>query len=80
MDIEPTREAEEGLAKVAARRGISAEGVATEAVEWFVKDELAVVDGIERALDDMRQGRVVQHDDVMANVMAVIDGRAIRPA
>jgi predicted transcriptional regulator len=75
MRLRLSREAETGLAALAARLGSSVEAVASEAVERFVQDELATLDGIERALADMRAGRTVPHEQVMAEIDALLDGK-----
>ena len=66
--------AEEGLARLAARAGASAEAGASEALEHFVAEELAIIAGIERGLDDMRQGRLVPHEEVMRDVERLLGG------
>lgn len=68
-------DAETGLARLAARLGRPAEAVASEAVERFVEEELATLDGIERALADMREGRIVPHERVMAEVEDLLGGK-----
>ena len=65
--------AERGLARLAAQTGSSAEVMASEAVERFVAEELATIDGIERALDDMRHGRVIAHERVSKEVDGLLD-------
>jgi predicted transcriptional regulator len=49
--------------------------LANDAIERYLDHELAIVDGIERGLDDMRAGRVTSHDDAMKQIRATI-GRA----
>ena len=66
---------ESGLARLAARLGSSAEAVASEALERLVEQELATLDGIERALADMREGRVIPHERVMAEIEELLDGK-----
>ncbi|HEX8665189.1 MAG TPA: CopG family transcriptional regulator [Beijerinckiaceae bacterium] len=66
--------AEDGLARLAARAGASAEAVASEALEHFVAEELAIIEGIERGLDDMRQGRLVSHEEVMRDADDLLNG------
>jgi predicted transcriptional regulator len=65
--------AERGLARLAAQTGSSAEVMASEAVERFVAEELATIEGIERALDDMRHGRVIAHERVSKEVDGLLD-------
>ena len=47
--------------------------MASEAVERFVAEELATIEGIERALDDMRHGRVIAHERVSKEVDGLLD-------
>ena len=74
LKLELPQQAEDGLARLAARAGISAEAVASEALEHFVAEELAIIEGIERGLDDMRQGRLVPHEEVMRDVDNLLGG------
>lgn len=46
--------------------------LAGEAIESFVERELEIVEGIKRGLADMRAGRVVPHDQVVAEMRQVI--------
>lgn len=67
-------------AEVKAKLGRLADGtrrsrsyLAAEAVEAYVERELAVIDGIEQGLEDLRAGRVVSHEAAMAEVDAILD-------
>jgi predicted transcriptional regulator len=46
--------------------------LAGEAIESYVERELAVVEGIERALADAKSGNVVTHDAAMRRIRATI--------
>ena len=46
--------------------------LAGEAISGYVERELEIVAGIEHGLDDMKAGRVVPHEDVMADIDATI--------
>ena len=46
--------------------------LAAEAVEAYVDRELAIIEGIERGLDDALAGRTVSHDAAMARLDAAI--------
>lgn len=66
-------------ARLKAKLGKLAEGtrrsrsfLAAEAVENYVDRELAVLDGIERGLLDVKAGRTISHDDAMASIQDVI--------
>jgi predicted transcriptional regulator len=74
LKLELPQQAEDGLARLAARAGIPAEAVASEALEHFVAEELAIIEGIERGLEDMRQGRLVSHDEVMRDIDNLLGG------
>lgn len=69
-----TPELEDGLERLAARAGQSAEAVAAQALERFVSDELEIVRQIERGLDDLRNGRVVPHEQVTADIERLLGG------
>ena len=47
--------------------------LAGEAIADYVARELAIVEGIERGLEDMRAGRVVPHEEAMRRIGAVIE-------
>ena len=47
--------------------------LASEAVEAYVDRELEIIDGIQRGLADVAAGRMVPHDEAMAELQAVID-------
>jgi predicted transcriptional regulator len=68
LKLELPQQAQDGLARLATRAGIPAEAVASEALEHFVAEELAIMEGFERGLDDMRQGRLVSHEEVMRDI------------
>ena len=47
--------------------------LAAEAVSAYVERELEIIEGIRRGMADVEAGRVVPHDEAMAEVQAVID-------
>ncbi len=61
------------LGKLAERTQRSKSFLAGEAIGNYVERELEIVAGIERGLDDMKAGRVVPHEDVMADIDATIE-------
>jgi predicted transcriptional regulator len=65
-------EVSEKLGRVARETGRSRSLLAAQAVAAFVDRELQVVDGIRRGLADMKAGRVVPHEEVVAEGRAVI--------
>ena len=46
--------------------------IAEEAVAAYVEHELAIVEGIERARAQVREGEVVPHDEVAREARAVV--------
>jgi predicted transcriptional regulator len=60
------------LGKLAERTQRSKSFLAGEAIGNYVERELEIVAGIERGLDDMKAGRVVPHEEVMADIDATI--------
>jgi predicted transcriptional regulator len=46
--------------------------LAGEALADYVERELAIIEGIQKGLDDMRAGRVVPHDEAMRRIRRTI--------
>jgi len=60
------------LGRLAARTKRTKSYLAGEAITDFVDRELAIVEGIERGLEDMRAGRVVPHKVAMRRLRATV--------
>ena len=60
------------LGKLAEQTRRTKSFLAAEAIARYVGRELEIVAGIERGLDDMKAGRVVPHEDVVADIEATI--------
>ena len=73
MTIRVSTDLKERLDKLAADTRRSRSFLAAEAVEAYVARELAIVNGINEGLADIRNGRTVTHDDAMAELNAAID-------
>ncbi len=67
------------LGELAERTRRTKSFLAGEAIAGYVERELEIVSGIERGLDDMKAGRVVPHEDVMADIDATIKKANTRP-
>ncbi len=65
-------ELKDRLGKLAERTRRTKSFLAWEAISGYVERELEIVAGIERGLEDMKAGRVVPHEDVMADIDATI--------
>ena len=63
----------EKLARLARDTRRSKSYLAAEAVTAYVERELEIIEGIQRGLADVETGRVVPHDEAMAEVHAAID-------
>lgn len=61
------------LERLAAETRRTRSGLAGEAIAAYVERELALIEGIHAGLEDVRAGRVVPHDEVMAEARALID-------
>jgi predicted transcriptional regulator len=83
MTIRVTPGLKERLGRLAQNRHRSRSHLAAEAVEAYVTRELAVMDGVQRGLDDLENGRVSSHADVSAAARQIVDEakrkRAARP-
>lgn len=60
------------LNKLAADTRRSWSVLATEAVSAYVTRELAIVEGVNRGLEDVRNGRTVSHAQAMSELNSVI--------
>ena len=65
----------EALAYLAEQSGRSVEVVAANALRRFVDFEVPIFEQIEEGMDDIAAGRVVSHEDAMAEIRAHIDSR-----
>ena len=65
-------ELKDRLGELAERTRRTKSFLAEEAIAGYVERELEIVSGIERGLDDMKAGRVVPHEHVMADIDATI--------
>jgi predicted transcriptional regulator len=73
MTIRLAPEVKEKLGRIARDTRRSRSFLAAEAVAAFVDRELEIIEGIQRGLADMAAGRVVPHEQVMAEGRAIID-------
>ena len=73
MTIRLDPEVKEKLGRIARDTRRSRSFLAAEAVAAFVDRELEIIEGIQRGLADMEAGRVVPHEQVMAEGRAIID-------
>ncbi len=62
----------EKLARLAAHTSRSKSYLAGKAISDYVDRELAIIEGIEAGLDDMRAGRVLSHEDAMSRIRRAI--------
>jgi predicted transcriptional regulator len=60
------------LGRLANRTRRTKSFLAAEAISDFVAREIAIIDGINRGLDDLRAGRLVPHDAAMDRLEASI--------
>ena len=73
MTIRVSSETKLKLERIAADTRRSKSFLAAEAVSAYVDRELEIIEGIKRGMADAAAGRVVPHDDAMAEVDAVIE-------
>ncbi len=73
MTIRVPAEVRDKLARLAQGTRGSRSFLAAEAVSAYVERELAIVEGITAGLADVAAGRVAPHEEVMAELHAIID-------
>ena len=66
------------LGRLAKRTSRTKSYLAGEAIARYVERELEIVEGIKRGLQDMKTGRLVPHEQAMAEIDAVIERAARR--
>jgi predicted transcriptional regulator len=73
LSIRLSSETKAQLGQLASATRRSKSFLAAEAVAAYVERESAIIAGIEGGLTDMKAGRIVAHDDAMAELDAEID-------
>ena len=72
MTIRVSPETKSKLERIAADTRRSKSFLAAEAVSAYVERELEIIDGIKRGMADVAAGRVVPHEEVMADARQII--------
>lgn len=72
LTVRLTPELKNRLGKLAEHTRRTRSFLAEEAIAGYVERELEIVAGIERGLADMDAGRIIPHEDVMADIEATI--------
>ncbi|MBT0779227.1 CopG family ribbon-helix-helix protein [Paracoccus sp. pheM1] len=80
MTIRVSPETKRKLERIAGETRRSKSFLAAEAVSTYVERELEIIDGIRRGMADAETGRVVPHDEAMAEIDAVIDAAEAKRA
>lgn len=65
-------ELKEQLGALAKRTRRTKSFLAGEAIASYVAREIAIIEGIEQGLEDMRAGRIVSHEEAQRRVAEVI--------
>jgi predicted transcriptional regulator len=73
ITIRVSHEMQDKLTRLAQGTRRSQSDLAAEAIAAYVQRELPIVEGIQRGLADVAAGRVIPHDEVMAQMHAIID-------
>ncbi|WP_020177952.1 hypothetical protein [Methylopila sp. M107] len=69
----------EMLARLADHTDRKQSFLGAAAITDYVTRELAIVEAIERGMQDAREGRTIPHDEVMAEMRAIIDAARTKP-
>ena len=72
MTIRVSAETKRKLERIATGTRRSKSFLAGEAVSAYVDRELEIIEGIKRGLADVEAGRVVPHDEAMAEARRII--------
>ena len=80
MTIRLSPEVKDKLGRLAEATRRSNSFLAAEAIEAYVARELEIVAGIEAGLADVKAGRVISHEEVVAKLDAIIKAARGRQA
>jgi predicted transcriptional regulator len=81
LTIRVSAELKDKLARLAEDTRRSKSFLAAEAVSAYVESELQIIEGVRRGIRDVETGRVVPHDEAMAEIHGVIEAASRkRPA
>ncbi|MER8864108.1 CopG family ribbon-helix-helix protein [Mesorhizobium sp. M0751] len=80
MTIRVSSETKLKLEQIAAVTRRSKSVLAAEAVSAYVDRELEIIEGIQRGIADAAAGRVVPHDEAMAEIDAIIEAAEAKRA
>lgn len=72
ITIRVSKATKQGLDRLADLTKRSRSYLAAEALEQYLAEELDIVEGIQRGLDDVAAGRTVPHEQVMAELKAIV--------
>ncbi|MGO8090047.1 CopG family ribbon-helix-helix protein [Rhizobium leguminosarum] len=73
MTIRIRPDVKEKLDRIAADTQRSKSFLAGEAIAAYVERELEIIEGIKRGMADAEAGRVISHDQAVAEMRAVIE-------
>lgn len=80
MTIRLNSDLKDKLDRLARATRRSRSFLAVEAISAYVDRELPIVEGIQRGLADVRAGRTVPHEQVVAEIDALLDAIEARRA
>lgn len=80
MTIRVSSETKLKLERIVADTRRSKSFLAAEAISAYVDRELEIIEGIKRGMADAAAGRVVPHDEAMAEIDAIIEASEARRA
>jgi predicted transcriptional regulator len=73
LTVRLSPEVKKRLSRLAGHTRRTSSYLAGEAIADFVDRELAIVEGIERGLEDMKADRVTPHNDAMQRLRATVE-------
>lgn len=73
LTVRVSPELKNRLGELAERTRRTKSFLAGEAIAGYIERELEIVAGIESGVADMKAGRVVPHEEVMAEVDAIVE-------
>jgi len=73
LTVRLSNDVKEQLGRLAEGTKRTKSFLAGEAIEAYVRQQLEILEGIERGMEDIKAGRLVPHDEAMRRIRSTIE-------